>query len=97
MSCEAPTALTVRVFVNAKSWEGKSGRVGEGPRSTLSAELLSRWGEGLRSLGVEAEPALCPHFLAVGPAVPVTEARAPGQQSSPRRERALPPKTGPAL
>lgn len=57
--------------------------MGEGPRSTLSAELLSRWGEGLRSLGAEAEPALCPHVLAVGPAVPVMGQGPPGSKAVP--------------
>lgn len=57
--------------------------MGEGPGSTLSAELLSQWGEGLRSLGMEAVPTLCPHFLAVGPAVPVTGQGSLGSRAVP--------------
>lgn len=96
MSCEAPTALTIVVFVNEELGRKEWKEWVRGLDPPLSAELLSRWGEGLRSLGWR-QSLLCVPTSCCWPSSASDGARAPGQQSSPRRERALPPKTGPAL
>lgn len=71
--CHArPQLRNYRVFVNEDSQGKEVERVGEGPRSTLSAELLSRWGEGLRSLGVEGRACSVSPFPCCWPSRAVT-------------------------